>query len=220
MIRLLIIITAGILLCIAGYAGWWFVWYRVPRHDTVKLIDMRRPGDPSTARYITFCASLANNTHGFPGHAYVVWSGESLPSDWLTAARSDRLENAGYGPRNCGDQVKSVAFDVPGIIDAHGLRCNLRNLNTLTVIVNQKQYERTRELRARWDTSRFKAGDRDCVAFVDYIAKDIGLAIPPRSILFFPQDHLAQMQALNCRATVWGTARNDLSAEILEPNAK
>jgi hypothetical protein len=229
MIRLIVAIAALSLVCITGYAGWWFVWYRIPRPDGVKLIDLRAPSDKSASRYITFCASLASNKHGFPGHAYVVWSGESLPSDWLVAARSDRLENAGYGPRNCGDQVKSVVYDVPGIIDAHGLRCNLRNLSTLTVIVNQAQYERTRQLRAKWDTSRFKAGDRDCVAFVDYIAKDIGLSIPPRNILLFPQDHLAQMKALNWHlqcapagdgAIVCSTKQNNLSAGISDAKAK
>jgi len=202
MIRLIVAITALLFLCVTGYAGWWFVWYRIPRPAGLKLIDRREPGDNSAPSYITFCASLANNPHGFPGHAYVVWSGESLPSDWTQAARSDCLENAGYGPTSCGDQVRSVICNVPGVVDGHGLRNNLRNLNTLSVMVSQAQYERTRQLRAQWDTSCFRAGDRDCVAFVDYIAKDIGLVIPPRSILLFPQDHLAQLKALNDMTTL------------------
>jgi len=220
MIRLIIAIAALTLLPILGYAGWWAVRYRIPS-TSVDVLDMRSHGESSPPRYITFCSSLANNAHGFPGHAYVVWSGDSVPADWIEAARADRLENAGYGPRNSYDQIPSVISDVPGIVDDHGLRFNLRNLSTLTVIVDEDQYERTRQLRHKWDTARFRAGERDCVAFVDYIANDVGLLIPDRNILMYPQDHLARMKALNSHLAKPAVhPAHQLADQLFQPNQR
>ncbi|MBK9202920.1 MAG: hypothetical protein IPL73_10885 [Candidatus Obscuribacter sp.] len=55
-----------------GYAAWWGVAYRLPRAQD-KTIDMRSVtyGQP---RQLVFCAGLANNPHGYPGHAYVIWA--------------------------------------------------------------------------------------------------------------------------------------------------
>ena len=58
---------------------WWAVAYRLPR-SADKTIDRRSPLSRrfGPACRLSFCAGLANNPHGFPGHAYVVWASQKI----------------------------------------------------------------------------------------------------------------------------------------------
>jgi hypothetical protein len=179
--------TLTALSALVVYLAWWAIWYRLPA-SPCEVVDMRTTPlqDPY---YITFCASLASNPHGFPGHAYVVWR-RDRSANILSA------EANGYVPLNPGDQIRSLYASVPGLVVPQASQNNMRNLETLTVIVDPKTYERTRRLANDWQSAGFKAGSRDCVAFVDFIAKDIGLATS-RPSFEYPRDHIRRLQLLN-----------------------
>jgi hypothetical protein len=188
--RVFLLLAVGLAvlpLSIATYAIWWAVIYRVPPSPR-GFVDLRR--DPSeTAFYITFCASLATNPHGFPGHSYVVWS--RTPS-W----EQQNAEAFGFVPRYSRDQFASVFRYVPGLMVPGASEGNMANLDALTVIVDRQKYEETMSLREKWDSTTFRAGLHDCVSFMDFIAQDAGLKVPERKFSY-PQDHLKQMKALN-----------------------
>src|SRR5579862_7032030 len=59
-------------MALLAYAAIWAVWYRIPvlAPETVDL----RQWQTEKPYYVSFCAALASNPHGFPGHCYVVWS--------------------------------------------------------------------------------------------------------------------------------------------------
>ncbi len=168
------------------YMSWWAVWYRLP--SASEVIDMR-PTRTESPFYITFCASLASNPHGFPGHAYVVWR---------TDPSTDILQAAAYGyvPLNPGDQIRSLYSSVPGLLVPRASQNNMRSLETLTVIVDSKTFERTRHLGETWNARDFKAGSRDCVSFIDFVAKDVGLATF-RPNFEYPRDHIRRLKLLN-----------------------
>jgi hypothetical protein len=188
--RVFLLLTVGFAvlpLSIATYAAWWAVNYRVPPSPR-GFVDLRR--DSSTpAFYITFCASLATNPHGFPGHSYVVWS--RTPS-W----NQQNADAIGFVPRYSRDQIASVFTYVPGLMVPGASEGNMANLDSLTVVVDKEKYEETLALREQWDATTFRAGLHDCVSFMDSIAEDVGLKVPSRKFSY-PQDHLKQLKALN-----------------------
>jgi hypothetical protein len=177
----------AVLSAIIVYLAWWAVWYRLPA-AACEIIDMRAT-QLETPCYITFCAGLASNPHGFPGHAYVVWRRERT-ADLLNA------QATGYVPLNPEDQIRSLYTSVPGLVVPKASHNNMRSLETLTVIVDPKTYERTLHLASQWESQGFKAGSRDCVSFVDFIASDIGLATF-RPDFEYPRDHIRRLQLLN-----------------------
>lgn len=183
----LTLVIAGGPLALLLYAGWWAMQYRMPP-SAAALIDLRRDTSEEP-RYITFCAALANNNLGFPGHAYVVWSSN-------TDFRSADAETVGFVPRYRRDQIPSLVADVPGLMVSGADAQNSANLDALTVIVDNDEFERSKKLRDRWDPSVFHTGVRDCVAFVDYIASDVGLNTPPGKFCY-PQDHIKLLKRLN-----------------------
>lgn len=198
--RFVYLFGAGMLTVLSGlvfYLTWWAIWYRLPATDD-EVIDMREAREDH-ACYITFCASLASNPHGFPGHAYVVWRTDPC-ADYLHG------QARGYVPRYAGDQIRSLYTSVPGLLVEAASRDNMRNLETLTVIVDGKTYERTCRLASQWDANNFRAGDRDCVAFVDFVAKDIGLATF-RPGFQYPRDHIRTLKSLNRNIAI----RSDLN---------
>jgi hypothetical protein len=87
-------------------------------------------------------------------------------------------------------------MNVPGLMVHGASEGNMVNLDTLTVIVDQERYEKTRKLRDDWNPSSFRAGLYDCVSFTDFIAEATGLEVAIRRFSY-PQDHLKQMKALN-----------------------
>jgi hypothetical protein len=184
---LLIVGFAAFPLSVATYALWWAVHYRMPPSPCA-LVDLRR--DPSEAAfYITFCASLATNPHGFPGHSYVVWS---RTPNW----NNEDAEAFGFVPRYSRDQIASVFTYVPGLMVPGASEGNMANLDSLTVVVDSEKYDETLRMREQWDSNTFRAGLHDCVSFMDFIAQDTGLKVPIRRFSY-PQDHLKQMKALN-----------------------
>ncbi len=184
---LLIVGLAFLPLSMLSYAAWWAVQYRLPPSPRC-FIDLRKDC-LQTPFYITFCASLATNPHGFPGHSYVVWSETPI---W----NNQNAEAFGFVPRYSKDQVTSVFRDVPGLLVHGASEGNLVNLDSLTVVVDKQKYYETRGLREKWDATVFRAGLHDCVSFLDFIAEDAGLAAPARRFSY-PQDHLKQMKRLN-----------------------
>ena len=181
---------AAIPLILNLYAAWWALQYRVPPGSANQIVDMRQ-SQSETPHYVTFCASLANNPHGFPGHAVVVWS---KTKDWN---RPDS-ETSGFVPGRSMDQFASLFTYVPGQL-VNGRPTNMINPDAITAIVNEEEFEKTRRLRDDWNPSRFKTGVRDCVAFVDFIAEDVGL-VPPVRRFDFPQDHIKQLKILNTKS--------------------
>jgi hypothetical protein len=179
--------TLTVLSALALYLTWWAICYRLP--GTADEVIDRRATRLETPCYITFCASLASNPHGFPGHAYVVWRTDQT-ADILDA------QAIGYVPLNPGDQIRSLYASVPGLLVPKASQNNMRNMETLTVIVDPKTYERTRLLAREWQSTDFKAGVRDCVSFVDFVAKDVGLATF-RPKFEYPRDHIRRLKLLN-----------------------
>lgn len=170
-----------------AYTAWWAVWYRIPTSPKL-MVDLRRDRSQS-ARYISFCAGLASNPVGFPGHAYVNWSGEA---DTLPGPSS----SIGYIPKKFNDQVFSVFTTVPGMLHQNALMYNQRNLDSVTAVVSPDTFNHTLIVRDRWDTANFKAGSHDCVSFVLYIAKEAGLVVP-KGRCFYPQDQIKVLKELN-----------------------
>lgn len=175
------------LVALAVYAAFWAVWYRIPAGPH-KSIDLRAQ-KTEEPRYISFCASLAENPHGYPGHCYVVWT-EGPPKDLLSA------ESASFMPAQFWDQLPALWTFVPGFIQPHSARGNLRNLDMLTVTVSKTMYEKSRVERARWDSKSFRVGHRDCVSFANNLALSIGLRTPAASYRY-PQDYLRELKQLN-----------------------
>jgi len=186
-LRLTIISVAGFFLAIVMYAAFWAAWYRIPAQPP-KTVDLRM-SPAQDARYLTFCAGLAGNPHGFPGHAYVVWS---------KVANADpmKADSIGFIPQRYNDQFISPFVTVPGMLHYHAALYNQRNLETLTVIVDPITYEKTIAERMIWEDTEFHAVTRDCVSFTTKIAQTAGLKVPQTRCLY-PQDQIKQLKALN-----------------------
>jgi hypothetical protein len=169
------------------YALWWAIWYRLPAQPD-QVVDLRTLPSQG-ACYITFCAGLADNPLGFPGHAYVVWGKRS---------RSDQLqsESVGFITRCYNDQFISPLVPVPGMLHYNAALHNQRNLESLTVIVSPQTYQATLLAREKWNTKEFRAIERDCLSFTTYIAHTAGLVIPEHRCLY-PQDQLKELKACN-----------------------
>jgi hypothetical protein len=184
----------GVMLRIAGtfcalliaYMVFWGFWYRVPGDAAV--IDLRTAG-ARDFKCVTFCGSLASNAHGFPGHAYVAWS-DAPPADFAT------VEATGYVPFRACDQIPSLVSNVRGCVVTRASEGNLRNLDTLSVLVDADKFERARRTAAQWRSELFRVGVRDCVRYTDAIARDLGLKTP-RADYKFPQDYIRELKALN-----------------------
>jgi hypothetical protein len=170
-----------------GYVAIWALLYRLPAAAPI-VID-RRACQSEKPYYVTFCAGLASNPIGFPGHAYIVWSPEMLKD--LSSG-----ESAGYVPSSPLDQVPSLWTHVTGEISKHCTAGNMRNLNMLTVVVNRNDYEKTLLTCDTWKTDNFQAGVRDCVAFSNEIASELSLRRPSTSYIF-PQDYVRELKRLN-----------------------
>lgn len=176
-----------VLIALTAYLLVWGMLYRLPRTPPV-VVDMRE--DRTTQpRYVAFCAALAANEHGFPGHAYVVWS-DSLPIDLNTA------ESLGFGPRHEEDQISSLWQQVPGAVVAQASAGNQRNLNAIIAIVDEQTFEFSRLKSRSWKSDKFKVGTNDCVAYVQSIASVIGLKTPDTHYKY-PQDFVEQLKSLN-----------------------
>jgi len=170
-----------------SYAVFWMVWYRLPVSPP-RQVDLRH-SSVEKPYYVSFCSSLAANPIGYPGHSFVVWS-ETSPSDLTNA------ESYGFAPSYIGDQIPSLFKVVPGAINRTDTQGNMRNLDRLTIVVNQNQFEKTRALRQNWRGDTFRAGVRDCVAFSRDIALSLGLKVPTASYIY-PQDYLHELKKLN-----------------------
>jgi hypothetical protein len=176
-----------LMLLVLAYALWWAVWYRLPAQPD-QVVDLRKQSFQD-ACYITFCAGLADNPIGFPGHAYVVWS-KTPNADALKA------ESVGFITQSYNDQFISPVVSVPGMLHYDAAQYNQRNLESLTVIVDPQTYQKTLLAREKWNNTPFKAIERDCLSFSTYIAQTAGLIIPEHRRLY-PQDQLRQLKTLN-----------------------
>jgi hypothetical protein len=140
--------------------------------------------------YIAICAGLASNIHGFPGHSYVVWS-ESLPMKF------DECESRGFVPANFSDQIPSLFRSVQGILVSNATDGNLRNFDSLVVVVDKATYDRSIGIDRVCTSNSFKVGSRDCVAYANSVAKHLGLQVPANARFKYPQDYIAELKSLN-----------------------
>ncbi len=163
----------------AAYGLWWGVAYLQPR-GADKIVDLRK-GKTVATQPMLFCAGLANNPHGFPGHAYVVWS---------------KKDTLGICPKEFWSIVLSLSIPVEGVVDDRASTGNDRNLEKLVVLVDDATYKRSRAACARWDATNFRTGSRDCCAFIDFVAAEIGLVVP-KSHFIYHHDHIAKLKTLN-----------------------
>jgi hypothetical protein len=184
--RMALTILIAIVL-LASYLTYWALSHRLMTSAPV-MID-RRTSQIETPYYIKICAALADNPVGFPGHCYVVWE-SALNEDFLSAP------SAGYVPNQLLDQLPSLWTHVPGMVARNSARGNLRNLSVLTVIVDRAEYEKTQHICDTWNTDKFQAGVRDCVAFANAIATELNLTTPATTYKY-PQDYLRELKRLN-----------------------
>jgi hypothetical protein len=199
-------VVVGIMAVAAGLACYFAVWavkYRLPA-EPVTTLDLRR--SPSDAAFcVSFCASLADNPLGFPGHAYVVWS----PSMKVDIGRDLSLA---FMPRNYQDQIPSLFRTVKGVVMDH-TKGNFRNLSRLTVIVSEADYLRSMQKASAWNADSFKAGNRDCAAFVQYVAAQLPLKTGSSTYLF-PQEYLSRLKQINSQVAA-PSAKTAMAPELL-----
>lgn len=174
-------------LVLLAYAAWWAAWYRLPA-GAPATVDLRS-GSDQRPYYVTFCASLADNPHGYPGHCYVVWS-KQPPKDFL------KEETAAFMPKRYWDQIPSLWSNVQGTVWRDAARGNMRNLNTLTAIVDQRRFQNSRRVRDEFETAVFQAGVRDCTVFGGAVASSLGLNVP-NSAYTYPQDFISKLKRAN-----------------------
>ncbi len=172
-----------------AYLLGWGACARLP-HDPIQTIAINTSSGHER-RYIALCAGLAANPHGYPGHCFAVWS-PTYPIDFSGAHAE------GFVPVRCEDQVTSLFCRVPGTIVEHAADGNMRMFDALIVAVDEETYEKSRRLRRDWQTHDFKAGESDCVAYVDAVAGVIGLQRPARQYMY-PLDYIRALKRANCR---------------------
>jgi hypothetical protein len=186
MINKIILTILGALIGLTLYFGVWAVKYRLPPAPAA-LIDLRK--SPVEEPYcVSFCASLADNPLGFPGHTYIVWS----PS---LAINLEKDHSLGFMPKHEKDQIRSLFAPVEGTVLDH-VSGNLRNLDRLTVIVSKDDYLKSLLIASTWTQDGFCVGKRDCAAFVHHVASALHLRTQNPSYLF-PQEYLCQLKRLN-----------------------
>ncbi len=169
-----------------SYLAFWAVHYREAA-SAPQLIDLRRSGEEG-CKCVTLCASLADNELGFPGHAYVIWSPNARVN----------LENdfsLGYMPANYWDQFHSLYKNVQGAV-LENVRGNTRNLDRLTLLVSNSDYEESLDYARKFPSANFKTGERDCVAFVNYMAQKFHLRTYDAGFIY-PQDYIRILKSLN-----------------------
>ena len=177
-------LVASVPLALNLYATWWAVNYRLPPCSECALVDLRK--DPhSSVNCVSFCAGLADNPHGFPGHAFVVWSASP---NW----RRRDSDAIGFVPK---EPFASLVRDVPGTMVRPHVESTI-NPDSLTVIVDDEDFDHSRRLARQWNSASFRTGRRDCVAFTESIAKSLGLSVPER-LVEFPQDYIRKLKKLN-----------------------
>ncbi len=177
----------SVTVAVSAYAVFWACWYRFPS-EPVKVIDLRT-GTSRPSRCVSFCSSLANNPHGFPGHCYVAWSA-APPTNFAD------VESIGFVPEFSKDQLPSMWRDVPGVVIPHAALGNLRNLNTLSVLIDETQFEQLHNECLSGTRKRFRVGQSDCVQYTHQIANSLGLSTPNPSYKF-PQDYIRRLKQLN-----------------------
>lgn len=183
-----VLCAAILLVCvITTYAVVWSFWYSRPA-TPAKQIDLR-VNKQERPYYLMFCASLADNPLGFPGHCYVVWT--ARPDQNLLTA-----DSAAFMPAKYLDQVPSLWTHVRGIVYSKAAVGNMKNLDRLIIIVDSGRFQRAHNLALAWSPEQFQAGVRDCVSFTDYIARGIGLKTPACSYTY-PQDYVRELKSMN-----------------------
>jgi hypothetical protein len=180
---------------LSAFAIYWAYVYRLPRSKPI-VVDLRSDKKHENSvhdRCFMICAGLANNPHGYPGHCYIVW--DRCSPDRLEYAQSD-----GFVPGRLVDLVPSLYSDIGGVMADHAVIGNMRNFDYIAVRLDQKPYEKARAIRERFVTdTTFHTGVRDCVAYVDEIAKTIGLKTPTRGFIY-PLDYMVRLKALNSKS--------------------
>jgi hypothetical protein len=184
-----------------SYALFWAGWYRIPA-EPPQFVDLREHTNVATSlirpvdrpgHYVVFCASLAENVHGFPGHCYVCWTRD--PNIDLL-----KCDSLAYMPARFEDQIPSLVSKVDGVVIPHAARGNMRNLSKLVVAVDPATFAQSKLVAKQWDPKDFQVGVKDCVAFTNSVANAVGLRTPKRAFKF-PQDYLRELRTINYPTT-------------------
>jgi len=177
---------------LSGLLLYLLVWgfaFRIP-HSAPSFIDLRT-SKSEQPYYVAICAGLASNTHGFPGHNYVIWS-DSLP---INLAEN---QSRGFVPSIPTDQIPALWKRVPGALVTNASDGNLRNFDSVVVAVDQSTFERSLRQSRTWRADEFKVGSKDCVAYAHSIASAVGLNAPAPQYRY-PQDFIRELKNLNLK---------------------
>jgi len=147
-----------------------------------KFIDKRTYSDASGNKYFLNFVSR----EGALGHAYVSWGIEDRRK------RQSIQKSFGYYPVKPG--VNNLG-SVPGKIVAED--SSKRTVNSLTVQVDKKVYDRTKRATRKWSTRRYNLFARNCVRFVHDVAKKAKLKVPRRSSFRFPDSYIEELMEIN-----------------------
>ncbi len=185
-----------------AFALYWGCAYRLPRTAPI-LVDLRQDKtgkDSVNDRSFMLCAALANNPHGYPGHCYIIWDRRALE-------RLEYADSDGFVPAGPTQLIPSLYSDVRGVMADHAIAGNMRNLDYIVVLLDRAPYERARAVRARFmrDTT-FHTGVRDCVSYVNEIARIAGLKTSPGGFVY-PLDYVERLKKLNSQMQTASNAK-------------
>ena len=135
---------------------------------------------------ITFAASKGN-----PGHAFVIWSKENKKK------RMTVHTALGLYPNLPKKRLYKVLFGGVGKLASDAKR---KAVHSLTILVNSDQYQKALRVHQRWKQSKkYTLYFRDCVTYVDAIAKSINLKTPKRASNPFPLQYLQSLIRQNSK---------------------
>jgi len=146
----------------------------------VKEVD-RRNASEKNSYFVVFCSRGRSPT----GHAFVTQGIDD------SSAQQCKANAFGFYPLN----GKGVLGPVPGRIAEEAL--STPTTDRLIVRVNKAQYDNVAKIRKRWETQQYRVIERDCVAFISEVAKDLGLKLPDRDAALLPQEFVRKMLEIN-----------------------
>jgi hypothetical protein len=162
----------------------------------VKKIDIRTASEEDR-HFLVFCARDDTATaKSMTGHTFLV-----LGKEDHTARKSSQIAFGLY-PKKSGaaEMVKSALGPVPGKFLDEVMNGSLTaSTHRLIVEVNASQYREAMRIRDRWaDRGEYRLLQRDCVSFIEEVAKKVGLKTPERKRFdALPERFVAEMMRIN-----------------------
>jgi hypothetical protein len=156
-----------------------------------QTIDLRIKRDASV-RYVVFC-SRDSPRPNITGHAFVVYGKDD------DEEKVCKVEDAfGFYPK---DGRLGILSTVPGEVASEFVRRkgpknqDLAWSCRLVVKVDDKQFEAAEAVRRKWaERGEYKMASKDCVGYVDEVAKAIGISTrPDRSDALLPETYIRKL---------------------------